>query len=120
MCSADFFESALLLSITTGTVAPKEKMNSKILNIFVIGSGFVLSACSSVQLFPPSVPCPNCAAATQINYAVTRPMICNDYPVSYRVLTPDVSGKVHPINTALITNAPANIHTLTQNQSCGK
>lgn len=46
------------------------------------------------------VPCLNCAAKQQPMpaIAVTRPPVCNDYPVAYRVQTPESEPRVRAVD----------------------
>ena len=91
----------------------------------------ILAMCSSVALVTgcqatgPTVtaeaqvaPCLTCAAKQQPipAIAVTRPPMCNDYPVAYRVQTPETEPRVRAVDrvelvsngtlSAVATNCP--------------
>jgi len=64
----------------------------------------VVAACTSVPLPAPmsQAPCVACSPAPEYSYAVTRPLSCNDYPVSYRVQTPETDSRVRNIERSVL------------------
>jgi hypothetical protein len=62
-------------------------------------------AVSVAQVIPSASTCVGCKVAPYYAVAVTRPAVCNDYPVSYRVQIPDVDDRVRPVERPqLISN----------------
>lgn len=47
-------------------------------------------------------PCSTCTPTPDYSYAVTRPLSCNDYPVSYRVQTPETDIRVRNIDRSVL------------------
>jgi len=45
-----------------------------------------------------NVPCLNCSAQPYYAYAVTRPPMCNDYPVTYRVQIPETDVRMRAVD----------------------
>lgn len=44
------------------------------------------------------VPCLNCGAQPYYAYAVSRPPMCNDYPVTYRVQIPETDERIRAVD----------------------
>jgi hypothetical protein len=72
-------------------------------------------ACTSVpvaqvaQVDPVAPPCATCAPKPFTAIAVTRPHLCNDYPVTYRVQVPEVDERIRMIDRTEL----ASVATLT-------
>jgi len=70
----------------------------------MVGSVALVSGCEAtgplVNAETQVVPCLNCAAKQQPMpaIAVTRPPVCNDYPVAYRVQTPESEPRVRAVD----------------------
>ncbi len=47
----------------------------------------------------PGAVCTSCGPAQAVPaIAITRPGLCNDYPVAYRVQTPEIEPRVRPVD----------------------
>lgn len=80
-----------------------------IMSTFVAHS---IIACTSVpvgpvvQVGPVAPPCATCGPKPFTAIAVTRPPLCNDYPVTYRVQVPEVDERIRMIDrTELVSVA---------------
>ena len=81
---------------------------NRTIGFFALASTLVaLSGCGSLPSFAPSVvvapvaatvPCLNCGAQPYYAYAVTRPPMCNDYPVTYRVQIPETDERIRAVD----------------------
>lgn len=99
-------------------------MSSKLL----IGMTFtaMLVGCAQVPLIGSSdkkadaganAPCLNCnVKAPYYATAVTRPALCNDYPVEYRVQVPDSDARIRTIDRVVLGDGP----TTMTNRACWK
>ena len=56
--------------------------------------------------------CPNCRVPAPVYYAITRPMICNDYPVTHRLNFPGQSGKVNLISSVEVNLGNSNFQVI--------
>jgi hypothetical protein len=66
---------------------------------------------------PPAQPCADCGPkAPYYAVAVTRPALCNDYPVEYRVQVPETDSRIRPIERVVLGDGMASM----SNRSCGK
>ena len=66
---------------------------------------------------PASQPCVDCGPkAPYYAVAVTRPALCNDYPVEYRVQVPETDARIRPIERVVLGEGLASV----SNRSCGK
>jgi len=66
---------------------------------------------------PPAQPCADCGPkAPYYAVAVTRPALCNDYPVEYRVQVPETDSRIRPIERVVLGDGMASV----SNRSCGK
>jgi hypothetical protein len=68
----------------------------------------VLSSACALIPAPRPVPaaiCLDCATTSVPAYAVTRPALCNDYPVSYRVHGTDARDRVRPVDGVTLSGA---------------
>ena len=80
-----------------------------------LGAAFLAAGCqthvplNSVTPAPGAV-CTSCGPAQAVPaIAVTRPGVCNDFPVAYRVQTPEIEPRVRPIDRVeLSSNAITN------------
>lgn len=66
------------------------------------------------EVVPASLPAAACGTACasaqdpkeskepRVAMAVTRPSVCNDYPVSYRVTVPDVESRVRHVERVIL------------------
>lgn len=78
----------------------------------MLGSVVLAAGCeATVPTAPPNVaeqaaPCMSCAAKQPIPaIAVTRPPMCNDYPVAYRVQMPETEPRVRAVDRVeLVSN----------------
>jgi len=59
-----------------------------------------------------NVSCPNCKVPAPVYYAITRPMICNDYPVTHRLSFPGQSGKVNLISSVEVNLGNSNFQVI--------
>lgn len=66
----------------------------------------------------PTSGCADCASQPQAYYAVavTRPALCNDYPVEYRVQVPDTDARIRPIDRIVLGDGIGQVKSL----ACGK
>lgn len=52
---------------------------------------------------PPSCPAGRCSAGEpQVALGVARPALCNDYPVTYRVIQPDTVARVRLVDQVTV------------------
>jgi hypothetical protein len=66
---------------------------------------------------PAAQPCVDCGPkAPYYAVAVTRPALCNDYPVEYRVQVPETDARIRPIERIVLGDGMASV----SNRSCGK
>jgi len=66
---------------------------------------------------PPAQPCADSGPkAPYYAVAVTRPALCNDYPVEYRVQVPETDARIRPIERVVLGDGMASV----SNRSCGK
>ena len=66
---------------------------------------------------PAAPPCADCGPkAPYYAVAVTRPALCNDYPVEYRVQVPETDARIRPIERVVLGVGMASV----SNRSCGK
>ncbi len=85
-----------------------EKVSLMMKTIFfslLLASSAVLSACGSapvVAVVESAAPCLNCGSQPYYAYAVTRPPMCNDYPVTYRVQIPEVDERVRAVDRSAL------------------
>jgi hypothetical protein len=81
---------------------------NRTVGFFALASTLVaLSGCGSLPSFAPAVvaapvpatvPCLNCGAQPYYAYAVSRPPMCNDYPVTYRVQIPETDERIRAVD----------------------
>jgi len=64
---------------------------------------FAITGCVYVPL--EQTVCDGCKKPAKVSYAVTRPMVCNDYPVTYRVTSTEAPEKVFNIDKITLENA---------------
>lgn len=99
-------------------------MSSKLL-IGLVFSSFLVG-CAQIPLLgspekkaeteKPS-PCVDCnAKAPYYATAVTRPALCNDYPVEYRVQVPESDARIRTIDRVVLGDGPSKV----VNQACWK
>lgn len=70
-----------------------------------------VSACMQVPLMQyTQESCSNCTVVKpQFSYAVAKPLDSNDYPVSYRVQTPEANARIRPVDRTTVI-AQTNVH----------
>ena len=100
-----------------------ERVPMKIKTLAVLGLVSVLTGCAQLQKLQlnadaDSAPCPECNTGKQAYYAtaVTRPGLCNDYPVEYRVQIPETDARVRPVDRVFLNAGKSTTST----RSCGK
>ena len=81
---------------------------NRTVGFFALASTLVaLSGCGSLPSLGPgvavppvaaTVPCLNCGAQPYYAYAVSRPPMCNDYPVTYRVQIPETDERIRAVD----------------------
>jgi len=72
-------------------------MARKLFTLVLLLSAVVLTGCAGTQV---ASYCDNCAPAPTYALAFTRPSldVCNDFPINYRVQTPESSSRIRPID----------------------
>lgn len=77
----------------------------------------LLSGCAATESFlgkpvavapapaPAATVCTTCSATPVVGYAITRPALCNDYPVTYRVQMPEVDDRVRQVDRSLLASS---------------
>jgi len=90
--------------------------------LILIGLVGVTSGCAQLPDLksaekPAAPPCADCGPkAPYYAVAVTRPALCNDYPVEYRVQVPETDARIRPIERVVLGDGMASV----SNRSCGK
>ncbi len=54
---------------------------------------------------PAATVCTTCSATPVMGYAITRPALCNDYPVTYRVQMPEVDDRVRQVDRSVLASS---------------
>jgi len=78
----------------------------------------LLSGCAATESFlgkpvavapaPAATVCTTCSATPVVGYAITRPALCNDYPVTYRVQMPEVDDRVRLVDRSVLSSSGGN------------
>ncbi|MDH4393004.1 MAG: hypothetical protein QE285_16480 [Aquabacterium sp.] len=88
----------------------------KILASLPLLAACLLSGCAATESFlgkpaaaapapaPVAAVCTNCVANPVVGYAITRPALCNDYPVTYRVQMPEVDDRVRLVDRSVLSS----------------
>jgi len=90
--------------------------------LILMGLVSVTSGCAQLPALksaekPAAQPCADCGPkAPYYAVAVTRPALCNDYPVEYRVQVPETDARIRPIERVVLGDGMASV----SNRSCGK
>jgi hypothetical protein len=112
---------------------------SKFIGTFLMACSFI--GCGSVKLFdkPMGQPiaesnsnqrpveqknlnsnqnlsCDTCQQSEPVFYAITRPMLCNDYPVTHRLNYPGHAGKVNIISSVEISSTASTFKHVSNNE----
>ena len=91
----------------------------KILASLPLLAACLLSGCAATESFlgkpvavapapapaPAATVCTTCSATPVVGYAITRPALCNDYPVTYRVQMPEVDDRVRQVDRSLLASS---------------
>ena len=87
--------------------------------LILIGFYIALTGCAQLQMPAapaqapaPAVaqPCADCnAKPPYYAVAVTRPALCNDYPVEYRVQVPESDARVRPVDRMVLADGAAQV-----------
>ncbi len=89
----------------------------KILASLSLLAAGLLSGCAATQTVtvkplaadpapaPAATVCTTCSASPVVGYAITRPALCNDYPVTYRVQMPEVDDRVRLVDRSLLSSS---------------
>lgn len=89
----------------------------KILATLPLLAACLLSGCAATQSVvgkpvaaapapaPAATVCTTCSATPVVGYAITRPALCNDYPVTYRVQMPEVDDRVRLVDRSLLSSS---------------
>lgn len=90
-------------------------MKHKIL--ILLGIISLVSGCAQAPLnekaATPSPTCADCAGkAPYYAVAVTRPALCNDYPVEYRVQVPESDARIRQIDRVVVADGVAQVQGL--------
>jgi len=87
----------------------------------LISMGFLIALTGCAQLQMPAAPaqapapavaqpCADCnAKPPYYAVAVTRPALCNDYPVEYRVQVPESDARVRPVDRMVLADGAAQV-----------
>ena len=60
--------------------------------------------------------CDTCQLSEPAFYAITRPMLCNDYPVTHRLNYPGHAGKVNIISSVEISSTASTFKPVSANE----
>ena len=88
------------------------------------------SACTNIPLTQPVLvtapqpqqqnPCLSCAPSAEYSYAITRPLTCNDYPVSYRVRPSETDFSVRNIDHSILVSRERTEYIYQQSPCSGR
>jgi hypothetical protein len=54
---------------------------------------------------PAATVCATCGTNPVVGYAITRPALCNDYPVTHRVQMPEVDDRVRLVDRSVLSSS---------------